>query len=46
MLQNVKNPDVLRNFKQGKGGGKNFLLCSERLGKLFDEKSVEDGCFV
>lgn len=29
-----------------KGGGKNFLLCSERLGKLFDEKSVEDGCFV
>lgn len=29
-----------------KGGGKNFLLCSERLGELFDERSVEDGCFV
>jgi len=27
-----------------KGGGKNFLLCLNRLGKLFVEKRVEDGC--
>lgn len=29
-----------------KGVGKNFHLYYRRLGKLFDEKSVEDGCFV
>lgn len=29
-----------------KGGGKNFLLCFNRLGELFVEKSMEDGCIV